>query len=222
MDLLLVMAKKPEVGATKTRLTPPLSATQAADLYAALLQDTIALAASIRQVRLGLAISPPEALDFFFSLAPEETLLLPVAGENIGVCLRQVLELGLRLGYKRVCALNSDGPSLPAAFLHQAFQLLAEHDVVLGPNQDGGYYLVGLKQPLPELFQGIAWSTEQVMPQSLGVLARLEKQVALLPPWYDVDDEQSLRRLAQEIDDLPQLRHTRKFLAQHTDWERGG
>jgi len=212
---LVIMAKEPAVGQTKTRLCPPLTPTQAADLYEALLRDTIGLAAGLEGVQLAIAVTPPQAVDAFRRRAPADTRLLPVTGADIGDCLAQVLGRLLAEGRAGAMALNSDGPTLPARYLRQAVACLARADVVLGPGEDGGYYLIGLTEPHPDLFRGIDWSTERVTAQTLARAEALGLAVALLPPWYDVDTASDLERLRAEVASLPDdvAPHTRHFLS---------
>jgi glycosyltransferase A (GT-A) superfamily protein (DUF2064 family) len=189
--VLVIMAKQPAVGRTKTRLCPPLTPAEAVALYEAMLRDTIGLVDGLEGVRLAIAVTPPEATDAFRALGRL-----------------------LAAGHSRAIALNSDGPTLPAAYLRQAIARLDDADVVLGPSEDGGYYLIGLTQPQPELFQDIEWSTEQVTAQTLARAEAMGLSVALLPPWYDVDTAADLDRFQAELATLPAeaLRHTRRFL----------
>ena len=110
-------------------------------------------------------------------------------------------------------ALNADGPSLPRPYLLQALDLLEDHDGLIGPGEDGGYYLVGLKRPCPQLFQDIEWSTPRVLEQTLARLDALGLRTALTPPWYDVDTVREAARIFAELQRLPQERliHTRRF-----------
>ncbi len=222
---LVIMAKRPAVGKTKTRLCPPLTPTEAAALYEALLRDTIELASGLEGVQLAIAVTPPEATDFFRQIGPPDAILLPVAGKDIGDCLNQVLSRLLANGHSQAIALNSDGPTLPAMYLQQAIARLNSVDVVLGPCEDGGYYLIGLKQSRPELFQDIDWSTERVTAQTLTQAESLELSVALLPSWHDVDTPADLERLQAELALLPAetLPHTRRFFRQMpVDADQGG
>ena len=211
---LVIMAKEPAVGQTKTRLCPPLTPQQAADLYKALLRDTIGLAAALEGVQLAVAVTPPEAVGTFRRWCPPGTLLLPVKGADIGECLNRVLDHMLASGHAGAIALNSDGPTLPASYLERAVAGLEEADVVLGPGEDGCYYLIGFKEPHPGLFERIDWSTERVGAQTLSRAGALGLRVALLPAWYDVDTAADLDRLRAEIDTLPAsaVPHTRRFL----------
>jgi rSAM/selenodomain-associated transferase 1 len=210
----VIMAKWPGVGRTKTRLCPPLEPAQAAALYGAMLRDTIESAAQLDGVQLTIAVTPPEAVDDFRPMSPPDAVLLPVAGADIGDCLHQVLGCLLAEGHPKAIAIDSDSPTLPAECLRQAVVRLDEADVVLGPCGDGGYYLIGLKRPQPELFRDIAWSTAQVTAQTLARAEALGLTVALLPAWYDVDVAADLDRLRGELVSLPDdvVPHTRRLL----------
>jgi rSAM/selenodomain-associated transferase 1 len=211
--ILIIIAKEPQVGSTKTRLTPPLKPSQAAALFEALLEDTIDLAASIEGSDLAVAVTPPESIEYFEGKTPEGTILLPVTCTDIGDCLKQVFTELFNRGYPKVLAFNSDGPSLPSEYIHQAIELLDFHDVVFGPSDDGGYYLVGLKEPHAGLFSDIQWSTSRVMEQSLARTEAKDLHAALLPEWYDVDVADDLKRLWMEVKRYPEDRlvNTRNY-----------
>jgi rSAM/selenodomain-associated transferase 1 len=212
---LAVMAKRPVAGKTKTRLRTALSAKQAAKLYEAMLRDTVQLALQLEQAQLAIAVTPPEAASFIRPLCPADTLFIPAAGLDLGECLEYALSTLALEGYSKVLALNSDGPSLPLSYLRQAVEGLDRADVVLGPSEDGGYYLIGLRSPQPLLFEGISWSTARVAEQTLARARELGLVVALLPPWYDVDRVADLEKLREEMRDLPStaLAHCRRCLA---------
>jgi len=213
--VLVIIAKQPQVGTTKTRLSPPLTLSTAAELFEALLFDTIDLASSISGLDLAVAVTPPDSIPYFERVTPSGTLLLPVTCPDIGDCLTQVFEQLFQMGYPQVLAFNSDGPSLPGEYIQQALQLLEDHDVVYGPSEDGGYYLVGLEVLYPQLFTDIEWSTPNVLPQSLDKADADHLRVALLPTWYDVDTGAGLKRLLRETRTLPahRLVHSRQFFA---------
>lgn len=205
-NVIVLMAKQPQSGHTKTRLTPPLTIEEAAELYTALLQDSLDLATSLQGVNLAIAISPPESRPYFKALTPPGTLLLPISGADIGICLAQTTAQLLNMNYGKVIALSADGPSLPPEYLHLAVNLLDTHPLVFGPSLDGGYYLVGLTQPQPDIFTGIDWSTTRVLEQSLQKAAELGLKAALTPDWYDIDTAQDLLRLVSELNHLPPAR----------------
>jgi rSAM/selenodomain-associated transferase 1 len=214
--ILVIMAKKPQVGRTKTRMRPTLTSTEAAQLYEALLKDSIVLISGLEEIELAIAVTPPESILYFRHISPSGTLLIPIECVDIGDCLTQVFECLLEMGYPKVLAFNADGPSVPPQYIHTAVQRLDQEDIVLGPSEDGGYYLVGMKQLFPQIFSGIAWSTPQVLAQTSDKIEALGLRAGLLPPWYDVDTATDLERLQAELTSLPnnRLTYTRQFLEQ--------
>ena len=203
VPLVVIMAKHPAPGRTKTRLCPPLTASEAAMLYEALLTDTIGLVSGLRGIEMAIAVTPPEAAGEVAALAPPGARMLAVDGADIGECLRTSFGQLLSQGFTAVVAVNSDSPTLPATYIERAFDLLRDHDVVLGPAEDGGYYLIGLRQNQPGLFHGISWSTGHVAAQTLERIGALGLTVAQLPAWYDVDTPADLDRLRAELAALP-------------------
>ena len=120
---------------------------------------------------------------------------------SFGDCLFHAATTLLDAGHDAVCLLNSDSPTLPTAYLMAAATALAAPGdrIVLGPSTDGGYYLLGLKQPHRRLFEDIDWSTERVAAQTLARARELGLAVHQLPSWYDVDDLTALRLLVGEL-----------------------
>jgi rSAM/selenodomain-associated transferase 1 len=209
------MAKQPFPGRTKTRLTPPLSAVESADLYACFLRDVIALASSVPEVTPFVAYAPVDAESFFWGFAPD-VQLIPQVGATLGERLEFVLTSLLDAGFDHVAAMNSDSPNLPQRFLAEAFEQLAEPgtDVVLGPCEDGGYYLIGWNRPNPRLVREVKMSTPNVLQDTLAIAAEENLHVSLLPTWYDVDSGGELQRLLDDLDNLPADSHTRRFLCE--------
>jgi rSAM/selenodomain-associated transferase 1 len=196
---LIIVAKRPEPGSTKTRLSPPFTPEAAAEFYDCLMRDTLALAAQVPGVDLTLAYTPLSAVDYFQNLVPNGFRLTPQQGAHLGERLANALAFHFKQGYQRAVIMNSDGPTLPLAHLRAAFAQLDHADVTLGMGHDGGYYLIGLKQMVPELFENIAWSTEKVIPQTIDICRRLKLTVHCLPEWYDVDVEADLQRLRLDL-----------------------
>jgi hypothetical protein len=210
---LIVVAKKPEPGSTKTRLCPPFTPEAAAEFYGCLMRDTLALAVKLRGVDLTLAFTPLSAIDYFHKLVPDGFGLISQKGADLGERLSNALTHHLELGYPKVVIMNSDGPTLPLVYLKEAFAELNHADVTLGMGHDGGYYLIGVKQHHPQLFQDIAWSTQKVIPQTLKICQRLKLKVHPLPEWYDVDVEADLKRLRRDLAEKPaSAPHTYAFL----------
>ncbi len=175
---LVIMAKAPEAGRAKTRLTPPLSASEAAELSRCFLLDTIERVREVRDVAPVIAHDPPESAPLFAALAPEFALRAQ-QGPDLGARMAECIAAGLAAGAPAVVLIGTDAPHVPAEHIGLAVRLLGEgaHDVAIGPSEDGGYYLIGLRRPQRELFESIA----------------------LLPPCYDVDTPETLARLEAEL-----------------------
>jgi len=206
------MAKAPQPGRAKTRLAPPLTADEAAVICAAFLRDVtdnLARAAQEAPIVCYAAYAPAgsEAL-LAPHLAPGTQLVLadgsmpaPRRVQGFGRSLLHAATSLFAIGYGAVALLNSDSPTLPTALLCQAATaLLAPGDrVVLGPADDGGYYLIGMKAPHAHLFEDVSWSTESVADQTRARARALGLEFFEIDPWYDVDDSVALRRLVREV-----------------------
>jgi rSAM/selenodomain-associated transferase 1 len=209
---IAVMAKAPQPGRSKTRLTPRLSPDQAAGLSAAFLRDiTENIAAAARSARIdGFIAYAPASTEALFDghLALGTGLILadgaPAMPDDVtgfGRCLLQAIEILLAQGYSAAVVLNSDSPTLPTEYLIRTAALLAAPGdrAVLGPAEDGGYYLLGLKQAHAQMFAGISWSSEHVAAQTRARAAEIGLELVELPAWYDVDDAAALERLIEEL-----------------------
>lgn len=216
-----VMTKVPRAGHVKTRLIPPLSPEDAALLNICFLRDTAAaIATACDAGAIGVAVYTPAGEEAAYNdILPEGFLLLPQRGDGFGERLNLAANDLFRCGFESICLIDSDSPTVPADNFAEAVRLLGAKDdrVVLGPSDDGGYYLIGLRRYHPELFEQIDWSTERVLDQTIQRAEELGLAVELLPNCYDVDDRASLHRLCTEL--LGNQRstaivpHTRKFLA---------
>ena len=208
---IAVMAKASRPGRTKTRLVPPLTLEEAAAFNTAFLQDVAAnIAAADREARRDggtidgyMAFGPPGTETFFRYILPASIGLIEAWFANFGDCLFIAIQEVLALGHGSAVVLNADSPTLPTALLAEAATVLARPGdrAVLGPSNDGGYYLLGLKAPHRRLFDDIAWSTEAVAQQTLERAAEIGLNVHVLPTWYDVDDFAGLRMLYSELAD---------------------
>jgi uncharacterized protein len=201
---IAVMAKAPRRGEVKTRLVPPLSEADAAALSGCFIQDiagNILAAARAAPIEGYIAYSPAGSQDLFAPLLPGGINLLPPRRIGLGHSLFDAAEDLLGAGYGSACLVNADSPTLPTSVLVAAAHALASPGdrLVLGPAEDGGYYLIGLKHSHRRLFEEIAWSTERVFRQTLDRAAELGLDIVTLERWYDVDDVASLRRLVDEL-----------------------
>jgi uncharacterized protein len=201
---LAIMAKASIAGTVKTRLVPPLTYEEAAELNTCCLIDVatnIMAAATSEPIRGFAAYAPLGAEAFFADVLPDGFELLPPKEPTIGPSLRHAARDLLAAGYGSVCLVNADSPTLPTAILTEAVRRLRQPGdrLVLGPAADGGYYLIGLKNFHERLFEEIDWSTDRVYQQTLTRAREINLPVAALPEWYDVDDDQTLAVLASEL-----------------------
>jgi hypothetical protein len=144
-------------------------------------------------------------------------MLLPQQGDDLTARLLSMFATLFGLGYTGVIATDSDSPTLPLQFLQQAVDLLAnpEVDVVLGPSADGGYYLIGLRQVYPVLFEDMPWSTSVVCAETLRRAESAGLRVVCLPSWFDIDTAADLERLRQQMAEMGEAapRYTRQFFS---------
>ena len=214
-NALIVVAKRPTPGKTKTRLSPPLTPELASALYECFLFDTLE---QMRRVDdAWRVIAYLHERDYFQRLAPDFELI-PQEGHDLGERLDNALTSYLLHGYERVIIMDSDSPTLPPDYLSQAFSVLSDGaDVVLGPCDDGGYYLIGIKKPTPRLLREVHMSTPMVAAETMALAKEEGLHLVTLPIWYDIDDVASLSRLIKEIISLDSAtaRHTRQFLLQN-------
>ncbi len=201
---IAIMGKASTPGRAKTRLVPPLTAEHAAQLNTAFLQDAVdnvVRAGESASVAAYVAYGPAGSEPFFRDNLPHDIGLIECSLPNFGDCLWLAVSTLLDSGYAAACVLNSDSPTLPTRYLVQAAAALSMPGdrVVLGPSEDGGYYLLGLKRAHRELFRGIDWSTASVCRQTCDRAARLGLDIDWLDPWYDVDDGATLARLHLDL-----------------------
>jgi len=211
--VLVIMAKAPRPGAVKTRLTTTLSPAAVTAFYCCLLEDTLALARSLRNVEVAI-MCPDSDVNELAQLARaqsanSETSVVAQKGEGLAAGLTSVFahfapghnkEDHRNDAYqRRIIAFNSDSPHLPRAVLESAFATLAAHDVVVGPTHDGGYYLVGAKASHPTLFAGDGMGTSSALERLLSRAQALELSVGFADSFYDIDVVDDLTRLAEEL-----------------------
>jgi rSAM/selenodomain-associated transferase 1 len=209
-----VMAKAPEPGVVKTRLCPPLSPREAAALARAFLRDRIAQVDTLGDVGRFVAFAPASARAAFERLAPGFTLL-PQHGEDLGQRMRSTLATLLTRGHRAAIVVGTDTPTLPTAVLAGAVEYLAadDADVVLGPAEDGGYYLIGVRDDHVRLFEDVPWSTSAVLEITLGRARAAGLRTVCLSSCGDVDTPDDLARLRAALAELPCLAPaTRRFV----------
>jgi uncharacterized protein len=212
-ETLAVMAKAPRAGQVKTRLHAALGEARATALYRCMLRDTFALAAELRAARPGMCVTlsfaPHDALGDLDAMGLGYDTAVAQRGDDLGARIADCFAQALTGSSRPVVVIGADSPTLPVARLVEAFEALARRtDVVLGPTDDGGYYLVGAGRVHDALFRDIAWSTDRVLVETRARAERLGLELHELERWYDVDEAADVARLWR---DSGRRRATRAF-----------
>ena len=210
---LIVFAKIPKPKKVKTRLTTLISPEWAARLYEAFLLDALDMYCDLGlDVRLYFS-SPAEAVPHRFHR--ESVSLHEQKGVGLGERMASAFVETFILGYEKAVIIGTDHPTLPAAFLEQAFHLLQDkYSIVIGPSDDGGYYLLGMNEFYSGLFKGMTYSHDQVFAQTLERAKKSNGSIQVLPQWYDVDTPDELKRLVRDVDEVASpLVRTREAIA---------
>ena len=222
-ESLILFAKPPLAGRVKTRLGISLGREGAARLYNCFLQDAAETARALSLARPSVslvcewALEQDESLDEFplADWLPGAFLHRAQTGADLGARMAAALGRCLTAG-RRAVLIGTDFPDLPNDVLLEAFRNLDSGDdpkITLGPAADGGYYLIGMKRFVPEIFIDIPWSTNEVLSRTMERAGALGIETSLLPEWRDVDDEDDLEalkgRLSRNVSLAP---HTRGFL----------
>jgi uncharacterized protein len=198
--LLVIMAKAPKPGAVKTRLTPRLSLQAVTAFYRCLLDDTLALARSLVGVEIAI-MCPDSDVNELASLTGQGVRVVAQKGEGLAAGLTSVFAHFVEGPQRRIIAFDS--PHLPRSVIEEAFETLRAHDLVVGPTDDGGYYLVGAKASHPTLFSGGGMGTSSALERLLSRARVLELSVGFEDPFYDIDVADDLIRLAAELQRAP-------------------
>ena len=196
---LIIFAKNPIPGKVKTRLIPHITPTEAAELYKAFVTDIICNTHKLQCEQVTIAYAPSNAEVAFHSICGQSVNYLPQKGDNLGERMKNAFKHSFDNGSTRTVIIGTDSPTLPLSYIQKAFDTLKEVPVAIGPTFDGGYYLIGLSEQNFEIFDGIDWSTSKVFGQTLTRVQAINKQLYVLPPWYDVDTSDNLEFLRTHI-----------------------
>jgi uncharacterized protein len=205
-DRVVVFSKSADAETVKTRMRPSLNSAQCLALHLSLLQDTIAKAREFSAV-LYLYGSTPLPFEPGLPLRHQSGLDL---GERMKHAFQEELQ-----HHSKVVIIGTDSPTLPAEQIRKAFSGLDRHEIVLGPSEDGGYYLIGLRTIVPEMFYDVPWGTGEVLAKTVNRISG--RSYMLLEPYFDVDLPDDLVRLKKELDALnrPYLDHTRRWISDY-------
>lgn len=214
---LVIMAKAPKPGMVKTRLARSFPSLAVTALYRCLLEDTLKLAQSLAGVEVAIMCPAADVSDLA-RLAGNRVRVVAQTGDGLAAGLTSVFVRFAGTNRRRVIAFNSDSPHLPATVLEKAFEKLATCDVVVGPTEDGGYYLIGAKSSYPTLFEKDGLGTRSALEGLLERARSLRLSTSFTEPFYDVDMAEDLIRLAQELRLAPgRAPRTAAWLAQWSE-----
>lgn len=197
---LVLMARMPLPGKVKTRLMPLLTSDEVCELYRAMLLDTVEKCLVLEEFDLWVAFTPDNERGWFEKNIDSSIGLMAQRGEALGDRMHNIIEDRYVGGAEAVLVMGTDLPTLPMEHIRRAGHFLRNGtEVVLGPSEDGGYYLIGLCEPEPRLFEGIEWGSELVLEQTLYQLEAVGKLVGKIPSWFDVDEPQDVNRLRMDL-----------------------
>lgn len=214
---LIIFAREPVPGKVKTRLAQSIGDRAAAGIYSAMLSDTVHKAALLDNVRIMIFWATENGdVPEFSNLPGVETFVQ--SGEDLGKRMDNAFNAAFSHGVSRCCIIGSDSPDLPIEFLSQAFDSLDESDtdIVYGPAEDGGYYLLGMKQLWSPLFKNMQWSSPAVMVETVKLINKLGLKSHRLPQWHDIDTYDDLLKISASCETDAPLTHKslRHFLVE--------
>lgn len=195
-ETLIIFTRYPEPGKTKTRMIPALGEEGAAKLQRQMTENTLAKAKKLQEFH-------PVSVEIYFAGGNQQLMELWLGADviyrqqsegDLGERMASAFERSFAAGMTGVVIIGTDCPDLDNQIMSEAFQWLEAHDLVLGPAQDGGYYLIGLRRLIPELFVGINWGTSQVRQQTVEIAGNLGLAIAFEPMLHDIDRPEDLSR----------------------------
>lgn len=201
-NALILFARDPVLGKVKTRLSPFLKEDAILKLYTCFLQDSLDKIRQVKDVDHFVGVAPSNESGFFNGTSGSDIRLFVQEGKDLGDKMRRAIQDRFAEGYKRVVIIGSDSPSLPVSYITQAFG--SDKDMVLGPSTDGGYYLIGMRGKVVEVFDEVTWGTETVLRETCERLMRSGADMELLPVWYDVDNPEDLKFFKSHLDLIEQ------------------
>ncbi len=200
-DALVIAAKAPIQGKVKTRLLTFLTPQEATNLYESILLDILDRVSGIEGVERFVAFYPGEGRMYFEKNVSQKGFgIIEQKGDDLGERLKSVFSTLFDKGFSRIVIIGSDSPTLPLEYIKDAFDRLKQYQVVIGPCDDGGYYLIGLNSPLYDLFEGIRWGGSDVFKNTCSKARLSSYTLYILPGWYDIDVKDDLNRLSKDLE----------------------
>ena len=199
---VILFARDLILGQVKTRLSSLFDDETILRLYTCFVEDSLEKIRQVDNADCFVGISPSNISGFFNGIEDSDTRLFIQQGKDLGDKMRQAFVDRFSDGYKKVVIIGSDSPSLPVSYINEV--LTSDKDLMLGPSTDGGYYLIGMVGKRFEVFDGIAWGTDQVLDETLDRVKKAGFSLDLLPVWYDVDFPEDLKFLKTHLELITQ------------------
>ncbi len=190
-NALIIFVRKPELGKVKTRLAKSLGDEKALEIYIDLLQHTHAISVNLECDKYLFYSDGIEYNDIWESNIYNKN---EQEGENLGDRMLLAFHKVFQLGYRSIVIIGSDCPGLSSEIINESFERLTNNDIVIGPSIDGGYYLLGMKKLIPELFKNKKWSTDFVLADTIKDTVSLKLQCSFLPELTDIDTEEDYQK----------------------------
>ena len=206
--MLGVFAKFWEAGKVKTRLACDTNNQFAAEVYQTFILSTLQRVSDIAESQV-LCVTPAERLADFALVTPPNWTITSQSDGDLGERMNAFFQQAVECQFEKTVLIGTDSPTLPVDMIQKAFEALEVVDCVIGPAVDGGYYLVGCQQQVPPIFEGIRWSSDKVLSQTIEALLGAGYSYELLPPWFDIDTIEDLRELRESRNDSSQWLHQR-------------
>ena len=200
-NALCLFIKEPQQGKVKTRLQPDISPSESVLLYKAMVEDLVNRFRNHPDFDVRIYFWPPQSRESLRGWLGDDLEYRLQRGENLGEKMMSSFEDAFHHYYRRVVLVGSDMPTLEETVIEQALSYLQDDDLVLGPCEDGGYYLIGMSEPHPELFAGVSWSTDRVLKQTMIIADANHLSVRLLEKKADVDTSHDVRALWQRLNE---------------------
>lgn len=206
---LIVFAREPVLGKVKTRLARDLGEVPTLKLYEAFVKDILKIAGRVNADRFLYYHGRPGFVPFLARAAGRVFTLRRQTGGDLGVRMERAFAFAFRQGYKSCILIGSDCLTLAPEMIERAFGFLKKNDCILGPSRDGGYYLIGLKEPEKQIFTGMPWSTNEILGLTERRLAAVGKTCRKLLQLEDIDSSENLSRFKININKYPLITYTR-------------
>ncbi|MBI3754600.1 MAG: TIGR04282 family arsenosugar biosynthesis glycosyltransferase, partial [Deltaproteobacteria bacterium] len=185
----------------------------AAGLYECFIQDIFSRISVLNGIDIIAAYTPQNLISRARRLAPSRVIIIPQKGKDLGERLQNIFYQLFSIGYKKIAIIGTDSPDLPIEYIEKSFSLLnGKKELVLGPAEDGGYYLIAMSRNCNKILKGIPWSTNMVFEKTIKKAEKADLTSAILPRWYDVDDIESLKTLRKNIKNTPYAIQTSKAI----------